>query len=261
LLEIEKIMTNLETDFIGREIHYFEKISSTNTVAKRQAQKDAKEGTTIIAETQTRGKGRLNRTWLSPKGGIWLSIILRPEIAAEESLKITLTGAVAVAKTLRKMFNLKAEIKWPNDVLINHKKVCGILTEAALKGKTINFVIIGIGINANFTLMTLPKNLQATATTLKEALREDVDREKLVCFLLKEFESCYKMFKERKFKQLLKEWRAMASFLGKEVEVVSFKEKFRGVATDIDNDGTLIVKLADGTTKKVLSGDVTVRKV
>ena len=177
MLEIEKIMSQLETDFIGREIHHFEKLSSTNTTAKQQARKGAKEGTAIIAETQTRGKGRLNRPWVSPKGGIWLSIILKPEIAVEDITKITLITSVAVAKTLREMFDLKAEIKWPNDVLIDSRKVCGILSEAVLKGKTVDFIIVGIGVNANFTRKALPRELQTTATTLKEVLKKDIDRE------------------------------------------------------------------------------------
>lgn len=261
MLRIEQIMAQLETDFIGREIHYFEKVSSTNTVAKQQAQKGAKEGTTIIAETQTKGKGRLNRPWASPEGGVWLSIIMRPEMKAEEALKITLVTAVAVANALRKMFGLKVEIKWPNDVLVNGKKVCGILAEASSKGKTVDSVVVGIGINAGFSLDVLPKELQATATTLREVLKSDVDVEKLVCVLLKEFEDRYKMLKTKNFKTLLNEWRGMAGFLGKKVEIYGFGKKFEGTAVNIDEDGALIVKLADGSTRKVLSGDVTAREV
>jgi BirA family biotin operon repressor/biotin-[acetyl-CoA-carboxylase] ligase len=261
LIEIEKIMAQLQTSFIGREIHYFEKLSSTNTSAKQQARKGAKEGTTIIAETQTQGRGRLKRPWISPRGGIWLSVILRPATPVADVPKITLTAAVAVARTLRKMFGLKAEIKWPNDVLIDSKKVCGILTEATLKEKTVDFAIVGIGINANFPRDVLPKELQTAATTLKEALKRDIDQEKLVCILLKELEDRYKMFKEGRFEELLNEWRGMANFLGKEVEIASFGEKFRGVAVDIDEYGALIVKLANGTTRKILSGDVSLRKI
>lgn len=252
-------MAQLETDFIGREIHYFEKVSSTNTVAKQQARKGAKEGTTIIAETQTRGRGRLNRAWVSPRGGIWLSIILRPRITAEDSLKMTLTTAVAVAKTLREVFGLKAEIKWPNDVLIDDKKVCGILAEASLRGKTVDFIVIGVGINANLDAEALSKEVQTTATTLKEVLKTEVDREKLVCLFLKEFEIHYKTFKAKKFETLLNQWRSMAGFLGKKVTISGSGEKFEGVAMDVDENGALLVRLANGTVRRVLSGDVTVR--
>ena len=259
MIKIEKIMAQLETEFIGREIHNFGKLSSTNTTAKEQAEKGAKEGTTIIAETQTSGKGRLDRLWVSPRGGVWLSIILRPRIDPEDASKITLTTAVAVTRILRRLYNVTAEIKWPNDVLIDNKKVCGILTEAKLRGKTVNFVVVGIGINANFSIQALPEDLQTTATTLKEMLGKNVDREKLTAALLKEFEDYYKLFIERKFERLLTEWRSMAGFLGKEVEITSFKEKVRGVAVDVDENGALVIELKNGERRKVLSGDVTVR--
>jgi BirA family biotin operon repressor/biotin-[acetyl-CoA-carboxylase] ligase len=258
MIKVKKIMNMLETEYVGREIHYFQKLSSTNTVAKEQAKKNAKEGTVIIAETQAQGRGRLNRPWFSPKGGVWLSIILRPEIAAEEAPKITLITSVAVAKTLHQLYGLKTEIKWPNDVLIEAKKVCGILTEASTEEKKANIVIIGIGINANFALEALPNNLRMTATTLKEVLRKNVNIEKLICVLLKEFEECYRLFKQKKVKELLEEWRKMAGFLGRKIEVASFGENWVGKAVDIDESGALIVELVDGGRKRVLAGDVTV---
>jgi BirA family biotin operon repressor/biotin-[acetyl-CoA-carboxylase] ligase len=261
MIKVEKILSMLKTEYVGREIHYFQKLSSTNTVAKEQAKKGAKEGTVIIAETQTQGHGRLNRLWISPKGGAWLSIILRPQIAAEEVPKITLITSVAVAKTLHRMYGLKTEIKWPNDVLIDGKKVCGILTEASTNGKNEKIIVVGIGINANFTLEGLPSNLWMTATTLKEGLRKNVDIEKLICALLKGFEEYYKLFKRKKFKKLLEEWREMAGFLGKKIEVTSFGEDWVGRAIDIDESGALIVELEDGERKRVFSGDVTVREV
>ncbi len=260
MIRIERITAKLETDFVGREIYYFAKLSSTNTTAKEQAENGAKEGTTIIAETQTRGKGRLNRRWISPKGGVWLSIILRPQINTEDAPKITLATAVAVAKTLCKLYGVRAEIKWPNDVLVHNKKVCGILTRASLEGRTVNFIVVGIGINVNFALSALPEDLKTTATTLKEMLKKDVDIEELIYQLLMEFEECYKQFKEKEFRNVLTEWRSMASFLGKKVEIVSFAERLHGMAVDVDGKGALIVKLKDGTKRKIVSGDVSVRE-
>lgn len=259
MIRIEKILTELETDFIGREILYFPELLSTNATAKKQAEEGAKEGTVIIAETQTEGRGRLDRHWFSPKGGVWLSIILRPEIAAEDAQKTTLTSAVAVARTLHKECVVKVQIKWPNDVLISNKKVCGILTEATLKDKTVNSIIVGIGINANFPIEALPEELQTTATTLQEVLGKKVDREKLIRELLTEFEDYYNLFRAEKFASLLIEWRRMADFLGKAVEVTSFGEKFQGKALDIDENGALMIKLENGEIKKVFSGDVSVR--
>lgn len=254
-------MIGLETDFIGREILYFPKLLSTSTTAKEQAEEGAKEGTVIIAETQTGGRGRLDRQWFSPKGGVWLSIILRPEIATEDAQKITLVTAVAVARTLGKEYAVKVRVKWPNDILTSNKKVCGILAEATLKDKMVNFVIVGIGINANFPIEALPEELQTTVTTLQDVLGKNVDREKLIRVLLMEFEDYYDLFRAKKFRKLWNEWRRMADFLGKEVEITSFGEKFRGKASDIDENGALIIELENGETKKVLSGDVSVRRV
>ena len=178
-----------------------------------------------------------------------------------DASKITTATSVAVARTLRKLYGVSAEIKWPNDVLIQGKKVCGILTEASLKGRTVNFVIVGIGVNANFALNALPKDLKATAATLKEVLQKEVDREELICILLKEFEECYERFRRKEFEDLLSEWRTMASFLGKEVEITSFAERLCGLAVDVDESGALVIKLEDGTERKIVAGDVTMREV
>jgi BirA family biotin operon repressor/biotin-[acetyl-CoA-carboxylase] ligase len=261
MIKVEKIMSMLETKFVGREIHYFQKLSSTNTVAKEHAERGAKEGIVIVAETQTQGHGRLNRPWISPKGGVWLSIILRTKIAVEGAPKITLITSVAVAKTLHCLYGLTTGIKWPNDVLIDGKKVCGILTEGSTSGKNVNFIVVGIGINANFNLKALPDNLRITATTLKEVLGKQVDREKLICVLLKEFEERCRLFKEKKLGRLLGEWREMAGFLGKKIEVTSFEENWLGRAIDVDEGGALIVELENSERKRVLSGDVTVREI
>jgi BirA family biotin operon repressor/biotin-[acetyl-CoA-carboxylase] ligase len=260
MINVEKIMTTLETKYVGREIYYFQKLSSTNTVAKEHAEKGAKEGTIIVAETQTQGRGRLNKRWISPKGGVWLSVILRAKIAAEEAPRITLITSVAIAKTLHRLYGLKTGIKWPNDVLIDGKKICGILTEALTNGKNVKMIVVGIGINANFNLSALREDLQTTATTLKEVLKKHVDREKLICVLLKEFEECYELFREKKFKILLEEWREMAGFLGKKIEVKSFEENWLGRAIDIDESGALIVELENNEKKRVLCGDVTVQE-
>ena len=262
MIKVEKIQGMLETEYVGKEIHYFKELSSTNTVAKEQAEKGAAEGTVIIAETQAQGRGRLGRTWNSPKGGVWLSIILRPTIDLEDALKMTLITSVAVAQTLQQLCGLKVKIRWPNDVLINEKKICGILTETLSNEKTVNVMIIGIGINVNFDLEALPDDIRTAATTLKETLRRRVDLEKLVSALLKNFEEDYELFKEEKTAVLLNEWRKMAAgFLGKKIEISSFKENWVGRAIDIDEAGALIVGLESGKRRRVLYGDITVIEV
>jgi len=259
-IQPRKIKDGLQTDFIGRMIHHFTEVTSTNDVAKELAAKGAKEGTVVISETQILGRGRLGREWISPQGGVWFSIILRPEIAPEEASKLTLVAAVAVTRAIREAFNLEAEIKWPNDILIGGKKACGILTETTTKGAAENFVVIGVGINANISLNSFPENLRNSLTSLKEELKEEIEREEFLRALLEELERRYKMFMQKKFDSILEEWRNLAGFLGQHVEVVSFDEKIRGWAVDVDQSGALLIKLENGTVKRVMSGDVTLQK-
>ena len=258
-LNIEKLRKKLKTTWLGKNLHHFMETDSTNNVAKALAEQGAEEGTIIIAETQTYGKGRLGRKWESPKGGVWLSIILKPKLKMREIVKINLLAAVAVAKTIREEFKLNAEVKWPNDILIDRRKVCGILTEAVSEGDRAKYVILGIGINANFELAALPETLRATATSLKEILGKEVDREKFICNLLKNFEVYYEKFKEGKTDLILNDWRKLSCILNRKVQISDYKKKFEGLAIDIDKDGYLIVKLNNGILKKILSADVTLR--
>jgi len=220
----------------------------------------AKEGTVIVAETQTHGRGRMGREWISPRGGLWFSIILRPKVSPRDAPKLTLMMSVAVAKTINKQFDLEVEIKWPNDVLVEGKKLCGIQTETHSRGEVLNFAVVGVGVNANLSLHDFPANLRGSSTTLKEELKREIDCEAFLRSLLEEIECYYNMFTKGKFKAILAEWKNLSKFLGSYVEVTSFDEKVEGWATDIDENGALIVKLRDQTTRKIISGDVTVRK-
>lgn len=249
----------LETQIIGQTIHLFREIYSTNDMAKELALIGAKEGTVVIAETQTHSKGRLGREWISPEGGLWFSLILRPRVSAEYASKLTLVAAVAVAKTLEKLYHLKAEVKWPNDVLIDGKKVCGILAEVCTQGRCLSFVVIGFGINANFLVSELPASLHESTTTLRMKLNKEVNIEGLLHSLLEETESYYRMFKEGNFETVLDEWRHLAKFLGSYVYVKSLNEKVEGWAIGVDEQGALIVRLKDQTTRKIIAGDVTLR--
>ena len=260
MFDVSWLKKELKTRRTGRSIHYFSEVGSTNEKAKELASQGTAEGTVVMAETQRCGRGRLGRRWLSPSGGVWLSIILRPKASPKETLKLTLTTAVAVAKTLHKMFGLDAEIKWPNDVLIEGKKVCGILVEASTRNDKLEYAIVGIGINANIDVTLFPEKLRATATTLKHLLGRKIDREELVCSLLETFESYYNLLESDGFSLILDDWRRLATFLGCRVEVSSFEEKFEGVAVDADENGWLIIRLDDGCLRKVVSGDVSVRR-
>jgi len=261
MMQPNKVKARLKTSLIGRTIHFFRRATSTNDVAKELAAKGAREGTVIVAETQTRGRGRLGREWASPQGGIWLSIILRPKVTPKDASKLTLTTSVAVAKTINKLYGLKGRIKWPNDVQISGKKVCGILTEAASRGETTEFAVVGIGVNANIDLSSLPEPLRGLTTSLKEKLKTEIEREEFLSALLMEIERYYNIFAQGKFNSVLREWRSLCSHLGSPVKITSFDETFEGLAVDVDENGALLVKLRDGTTRRVLSGDVTTKPI
>jgi len=260
-IQSSKVKENLTTRTIGHPLLCFRMLASTNDMAKELAKIGAKEGTVILAETQFGGRGRMNRMWVSPPGGIWFSTILRPNIEPRHAAKLTLTASVGIAKAVMRLFPLRVEIKWPNDILVNHRKVCGILTEAKTTGEALDFVIVGVGINVNFSLNALPSSFRDSATTLMAELKKPVDREALFCALLEGIEACYNLFKEGKFEVILKEWRSLASFLGFYVKVVSQKETIEGKAVDVDDGGALMVKLKDQTVRRVTSGDLTILRV
>jgi len=257
-LGLNELRACLKTALLGQEIHRFEEVGSTNEVAKRLASQGGKEGCVVVAERQRLGRGRLGRRWYSPEGGLWFSVILRPEIRVSDTSKLTLMAAVAIANAIRGALGTMVEVKWPNDILIRGRKVCGILAEAVLKGGDLDFVVLGVGINANIDMAELPGGVGESAIALREACGREVDRSELLCRCLERLETYYRMLKEGKFSLILKEWRGLASFLGEEVEVSSLDERLRGKAIDVDEDGALVLELTDGTRCRVFSGDVQV---
>jgi BirA family biotin operon repressor/biotin-[acetyl-CoA-carboxylase] ligase len=240
----------LPYEFPGLEqrIHHFREISSTMDAARELAKKGAEEGTIVIAEVQTRGRGRLSREWLSPEGGIYFTIILRPRISPAYAPRINLMAGIAVAVTIKELYGLKAGLKWPNDVLIAGKKVCGILAEMDAETDVVNFVNVGIGINAN---VSIPR-FEITATSLKDALGREISRKEFLSALVVEIERWLPLLMKA---DLLEEWRRLSATLGKEVRVTSLGEEVMGRAIDIDATGALIVKDEDGSLRTVLVGD------
>ena len=243
----------------GYRIYHFDNVPSTNDMAKKIARRSEEERIVIVADTQTRGRGRLGRQWISPKGGLWLSIIVRPQICLKEALKLTFITSTTVARTLQEMFGLRTEVKWPNDVLVNGRKICGILTETSTKGNIVEFAVVGIGLNVNIDLETFPSNLRKTVTSLKCELNYEVKRKALMENLLEYFERRYKCLLDGKWDSLLQEWKNLSTFLGKQVRVTSSDESYVGIATDVDCDGAFIIKLQSGEFKKIVAGDVTVK--
>ncbi len=250
-----EVKRELKTNFIGHDIHYFKEVDSTNDVAKYLAEDGAEEGTMVIAEIQNRGKGRRGKTWISPPGGVWMSIILRPDIPPFNAPQLTLVTGVAVAETLKKECNLDVGIKWPNDILIGNKKVCGILTEVNASIDKVNYVVVGIGIDMNVDVPLFPPDLQKGATSLKNELDTEINGAILVQKFLLEFENIYNEFKEGKFPEILKEWRSLSKTIGNNVEVRTRGKTIRGEAVGINKEGILILELEDGSLRKIISGE------
>ena len=250
-----EVKKGLKTKFMGKDIHYFKEVDSTNDVAKYLAQNGAEEGTVVVAEIQNRGKGRRGKTWISPPGGVWMSIILRPDIPTSKAPQLTLVTGVAVAETLKKELKLDVGIKWPNDILIGKKKVCGILTEVNASVNKVNYVIVGIGIDMNVDVPLFPPDLQEGATSLKNELDTEINGAILVQKFLLNLEKLYGQFTSGKFPDILNEWRFLSKTIGSQVEVRTRGKTIRGNAVGINKDGILILELDDGSLRKIISGE------
>ncbi len=250
-----QIQEDLETSYIGHDIRYYSEVDSTNQVAKELAEEGASEGTIIIAEVQRRGRGRRGKRWLSPEGGVWMSIILRPGIPPAKAPLLTLVTGVAVAKTLQTECGLDVGIKWPNDILIGDKKVCGILTEAEADKGTLDYVVVGIGIDLNVDLEEFPPELKDGATSLQQELQREIYGVGVVQRFLKNFEELYEEFKDSQFPEILSEWRRLSKTIGRYVEVHKKGRIVYGEAVGITKDGILVLELDDGTLRKIISGE------
>lgn len=260
-IKASEITKDLNTKFIGKNLYVYKEVASTNTVAKFLSMNNIENGSVVISERQTKAKGRSGKSWESPLGGIWLSIILNPNVDYSKLPLITLATGVAVAKTLERIGVENPEIKWPNDIIINDKKVCGILTEAVTKFNTIENVIIGVGIDANIDPEELPKELQSQTTTLKKELEREIDENLLIKLFLEEFEKIIELFNQEKHEEILKEWRKRSYTIGKMVEVRKpYKKPYDAYVVGIGKEGALIVEKSDGSLKKVISGECIIKK-
>ena len=258
LLSEQAIEEGLSTKVVGRHIVYRERVDSTNNVAKKLADEGAPEGTIVVAEEQTGGRGRINRLFLSPFAkGVWFSLILRPNIPPMEVSKMTLLAAVAVARAIRHHGLTDCGIKWPNDILVKGRKMVGILTELNGSAEKVNYIIMGIGVNTGITAEDLSKDLQPIVTSFaREGVR--VSRLALLETLLKEIEGLYQTVCREGFAPILAEWRALSCMLGQDVTVTSIDKTFSGKAVDIDENGNLLVATPEGV-EVVMAGDIHVR--
>ena len=249
------ITSNLGTRIIGKRVIYYPAVTSTMDMARREAQQGAVERTIIVAGEQTGGRGRIKRTWLSPKGSIALSIILRPDISYLPSF--IMLASLAVVHSIDDVTGFKSLIKWPNDVLINGKKVCGVLIENELRGEGVDYSIIGIGINANFRPSDLPE-ISSTATSLSDESGKDVSRLEIIRRLLVEVEKLYLTLQTGG--SIYEEWRDSLVTLGRRVHVRSGEAMYEGVAESVARDGSLLLRHSDGIQTRIVAGDVTLRE-
>jgi BirA family transcriptional regulator, biotin operon repressor / biotin---[acetyl-CoA-carboxylase] ligase len=259
ILRRNDIRQGLKTKLIGREIVLLPEVLSTNTLAMEQAAQGAREGTAVIAEVQSGGRGRLGRTWLSPKGNLYLSVILRPQIPLHKAPMITLMGAVAVASAIMQACSLHPGIKWPNDILLADKKVSGLLTEMSAEQDRIRHIVLGIGIDVNMDQAALPPEVRILSTSLSAEAGHTINRTVLLQELLHSLDRWYQVFLADPT-SVLKEWEKLNVTTGKRVMISGAGVSLTGAAQGIDDEGRLVIELDDGTERTVAAGDVTIVK-
>lgn len=265
ILNRAEILYGLNTSVLGRELHCFEELDSTNTYAKRLASEGCADGAAVVAEKQTRGRGRLGRQWESAgKKGVWMSVVLKPSIPPESIQLITLAASVAVVDAVFEATGIETGIKWPNDIILDGKKVCGILAEMSSEMDRINYLVIGIGINVNHDKADFPDNISATAISLKEYKKSSsaggaLARGEIIKKVLFELEKQYLNIEAGKIEEVIDEWKKRSVTLGKKVKVNINNIELTGMAAGITEDGKLLFKMENGDEYEILSGEVSVR--
>ena len=254
-----EITRDLKTKLIGKRVYYFEEIDSTQNFAQNIAADKKENGTIIIAEKQTSGRGRLDRKWTSPKGGIWFSLIIHPKFDVSSSTLIPILSAVALSKSIKSVLDIETEVKWPNDITMNGKKVAGVLVDASFQTNSIDYLILGIGINFDIDAKKLEKRLTKTPNFYGiDSLRGKEDKtppKKLLKEFLLQFEkNLFQLDKGEKSK-IIKEWTKRAAGIGKKITINTSNGKISGISQGIDNDGALKIKTRNEI-KKIYVGDV-----
>jgi BirA family biotin operon repressor/biotin-[acetyl-CoA-carboxylase] ligase len=249
------------TKVIGRDIQVFEQTTSTNDVAEKLARDGVNEGAVVFAESQTKGRGRLGRVWLSPtRKGLWFSVLLRPGLRPQETTQLTVISATALRRAFKTTTGLAAEIKWPNDLLLGGKKTAGILTELSAELDRVRHVILGIGVDVNQDAAGFPPELRKTATSLRLECGREISRAELAVEILRELDVDYARICAGKFAEIADEWEDACVTIGKDVTVQVGERRFRGHAESLDDDGALLVRTEHGHLERIIGGDVTLEK-
>jgi BirA family biotin operon repressor/biotin-[acetyl-CoA-carboxylase] ligase len=253
-----EIHKKLKTQFIGKKIRYLENTPSTIWVGKQMCSEGdvgKMHGMVIIAEEQTGGIGRMGRAWVSPSGGIWITIVLKPRVPIDHIFMITMAGSIAIARAIRKEFDLGALIKWPNDIFIGNKKVAGLLLELAADADAVHYCLLSIGIDVNVPLNQFSPALQKDITSISAEVGHEVDRASFLARILKEFESRYLLIESGEYETIIREWKSLSCTLENRVLIRTLKNSFEGDAIDIDEFGALIIRKDNGKLERVISGD------
>ena len=253
------VKLGLKTTIIAREVFFYPKIESTNRQAKAMVSQGVKDGALFVTDYQTHGRGRLKRQWISPpKKNLLFSLLFYPSLPPAKVFQMTLCASLAVCKSLITLYNIKAGIKWPNDVYVNNRKICGILTEASANQKKLKCVVVGIGLNVNSDSSSIPE-LRKIATSIKKETGKTQRRLSILKQILEEIDSLYKRLLSGEINHIRGEWVSYSIILGKKVNVLIDGFQETGIAETIDEDGALILLVPDGERKKIVAGDVSLR--
>jgi len=257
LLGAREITAGLDTDTFGRVVYALDQVDSTNTFASRLAADGAKEGTLVISDSQSAGRGRLGRNWSSPPGmNVYMSLILRPGIPPVDAPLITLAASVALAKSVNGLYGIDARIKWPNDLLIDGRKLAGMLTEMNAEPERVRHIVLGVGVDVNMPKRAFPADIRDASTSVMVELGRKVNRAELVRGFLFELEQVYHMFLSGGRAQVLDEWRGLSCTLGRNVRIHAVSGYTEGLAVNVDDTGALVLKHPDGRLVTVTGGDV-----
>jgi BirA family biotin operon repressor/biotin-[acetyl-CoA-carboxylase] ligase len=254
-----EILSGLKTKTLGKRVYYFDSVDSTQNHAMKIASEQTSHGTLIIAEKQTNGKGRLGRKWVSPRGGIWLSIILHPKFDISVITLFPIASALALSNAIEKTLNINTELKWPNDITIKGKKVAGMLVDASIESNKIESMILGVGINYNLEVKQIEKILKTTpnfygVTSLSEH-NKTIKSILLVQSFLLELEEIYNILNTGDIKKIIRDWTKKSSTIGQNIELNTEDGKIKGKAIKIDDDGALVIS-TNKKNKRITSGDV-----
>lgn len=256
-LDDRELQANLQTKRFGRPARYFEETPSTQDIVKAWAEEGAQEGALAVAGLQKSGRGRMSRRWLSPQGkGIWMSLLLRPDVPIHCAPQLTLLAAVALCRSLRRQTGLDIGIKWPNDLLVDGKKISGILLESAAEDERLKYIVAGIGISVNLRAEDYPEELLEKAVSLRMAAGQSFDRRLLIGDFLMEWETLYQLYLEEGFGPIATLWESMAVSLGKTVELSTPRGTMIGVPVGLDPTGAIVVKRPDGILETVFSAEM-----